>query len=69
MHHFLMFKLSAQNTYNKAHHSLPAAAGTSNANAFFRPCALRFMALMYQHLPKWPEYRRTLNKAPLAYDC
>ena len=28
----------------------------------------RFMALMYQHLPKWPEYRRTLNKAPLAYD-
>lgn len=28
----------------------------------------RFMALMYQHLPKWPECRRTLNKAPLAYD-
>ena len=28
----------------------------------------RFMALMYQHLPKWTEYRRTLNKAPLAYD-
>lgn len=28
----------------------------------------RFKALMQQHLPKWPEYRRTLNKAPLAYD-
>ena len=26
---------------NKAHHSRPTAAGTSNANAFFRPCALR----------------------------
>ncbi|MBU2112835.1 MAG: hypothetical protein KKE94_03565 [Gammaproteobacteria bacterium] len=27
---------------NKAHHSRPAAAGTSNAVAFFRPCALRY---------------------------
>lgn len=29
--------------HNKAHHSQPAAAGTSNANAFFRPCALRYV--------------------------
>ncbi|OZB42101.1 MAG: metal-dependent hydrolase [Alishewanella sp. 34-51-39] len=28
----------------------------------------RFKALMQQHLPKWPEYRRTLNCSPLAYD-
>ena len=29
--------------HNKAHHSLPLVAGTSNANAFFRPCALRYV--------------------------
>lgn len=28
----------------------------------------RFKALMQQHLPKWPEYRRTLNRSPLAFD-
>lgn len=28
----------------------------------------RFKELMHMHLPKWPEYRRTLSKAPLAYD-
>ncbi|MDV5392105.1 M48 family metallopeptidase [Shewanella xiamenensis] len=28
----------------------------------------RFKALMQQHLPKWPEHRRTLNRLPLAFD-
>ncbi len=28
----------------------------------------RFKALMHKHLPKWPEYRRTLNRSPLAFD-
>lgn len=28
----------------------------------------RFKALMHQHLPKWSEYRRTLNRSPLAFD-
>jgi hypothetical protein len=28
----------------------------------------RFKALMHQHLPKWPEHRRTLNRSPLAFD-
>jgi len=28
----------------------------------------RFKALMQQHLPKWPEHRRTLNRTPLAFD-
>ncbi|MDH0450364.1 SprT family zinc-dependent metalloprotease [Shewanella sp. GD04112] len=28
----------------------------------------RFKALMQQYLPKWPEYRRTLNRSPLAFD-
>lgn len=28
----------------------------------------RFNALMRQHLPKWAEYRRTLNRLPLAFD-
>ena len=28
----------------------------------------RFNALMDQYLPKWPEYRRTLNSTPLAFD-
>jgi hypothetical protein len=29
--------------HNKAHHSRPASAGTVNANAFIRPCALRYV--------------------------
>lgn len=33
---------NSKNQHNKAHHSWPAAAGTSNADAFFRPCALRY---------------------------
>lgn len=28
----------------------------------------RFKAIMHKHLPKWPEYRRTLNRSPLAFD-
>lgn len=28
----------------------------------------RFKALMQQHLPKWPEHRRILNRTPLAFD-
>lgn len=28
----------------------------------------RFNSLMYRHLPKWPEHRRTLNRSPLAFD-
>ncbi|EGQ9324472.1 M48 family metallopeptidase [Vibrio fluvialis] len=28
----------------------------------------RFNALMRQHLPKWAEHRRTLNRLPLAFD-
>lgn len=28
----------------------------------------RFKALMQQHLPKWAEHRRTLNRTPLAFD-
>jgi predicted metal-dependent hydrolase len=28
----------------------------------------KFKALMHKHLPKWPEYRRTLNRSPLAFD-
>jgi predicted metal-dependent hydrolase len=28
----------------------------------------QFKALMHTNLPKWPEYRRTLNRAPLAFD-
>lgn len=28
----------------------------------------RFKELMQQHLPKWPEHRRTLNRSPLAFD-
>jgi len=35
-------------THNKAHHSWPAATGTSNAVAFFRPCALRYAVMETQ---------------------